>query len=58
MALYKYFAPAKPSIPNPNGPLSASVPTSASAAANKVIKALKEAGLDRKDATLKTARGE
>ena len=55
----KYFAPAKPSMPNPNGPLYASVPSSAIAAANKeVTKVLEEAGLDQKHATPKSACGE
>ena len=46
-------------MPNPNRPLSTSVPLSAIAAANKeVTKVLEEAGLDQKDATPKSARGE
>ena len=53
------YKPAKPSMPNPKGPLSASVPSSAIAAANKeVTKVLEEARLDQKDALLKSAHGE
>ena len=58
MALYKYFAPAKPSLPKPNGPLSAVVPSSSIAAANKEVTKVLEEELDQKDATPKSARGE
>ena len=59
MDLYKYFAPAKPSMPNPKGPLYASVPSSVIVAANKeVTKVLEEAGLDQKDTTPKSTHGE
>ena len=58
MALYKYFAPAKPSLPKPDGPLSAVVPSSSIAAANKEVTKVLEEELDQKDATPKSAHGE
>ena len=54
MALYKYFAPAKPSLPKPDGPLSAVVPSSSIAAAKKEVTKVLEEELD----TPKSARGE
>ena len=58
MALYKYFAPAKPSLPKPDRPLSAAVPSSSIATANKEVTKVLEEWLDQKDATPKSARGE
>ena len=41
MALYKYFQRVESVLPLPDGPLSAKVPASSIAAANKAVKAVR-----------------